>query len=121
MRYSGSDLSVLWLKNIKNLDSKNRLVHGEIYSKDGSILDFEIDGNSVKAKVEGAPGDIYDVEIAFKPISNSDREFITDYIFKNYFLFSELLNDNIPEELFDTKVKLLPDSLKDFKMSCSCN
>ena len=114
--YSGSDLSVLWLKNIKNLDSKNRLVHGEIYSKDGSILDFEIEGNSVKAKVEGAPGDIFDVEIAFRQISNSDREFITDYIFKNYFLFSELLNDNIPEELFDTKVKLLPDSLKDFKI-----
>ena len=113
-------ISQLWLKNIKKLDTKNKLRHGEIYAKDGSISDFSINNNIVKAKVMGAPGDVYDVEIEFEKFTKLNIEYLTLYISNNFNIFSKLLNHQIDEELLHTKVKILPSSLKDFKMSCSC-
>lgn len=109
-----------WLDNIKNLDNKNHLKHGEIYSKDGSVKDFNINDNIVTASVEGAPGDFYDVEIEFKSLSAGDKNSLNKLIMNNQTLQTRLLNDEIPEELFFNNVKIIPDSLKDFKMSCTC-
>lgn len=115
-----NEISNKWIKNIIKLDKKNRLAHGEIYSRDGSILEFNIDQNKVNAKVQGAPGDIYDVEITFQPFSDTHKQILIDYIKNNPLVYSKLLNNQIPEDLLYTKVKILPTSLKDFKMSCTC-
>ena len=111
----------VWINNIKKLDSKNHLKHGEFYARDGSVHDLVIDNNNVSAKVEGAPGDVYDVEINFKKMSEKDKKFLSDYIKTNPVIFSNLLNNKLSDELFKSRVKLFPDSLKDFKMSCTCN
>ena len=114
------DLVNLWLDNIKKLDNKNHLKHGKIYAKDGSVKEFQINRNIVTSKIEGAPGDFYDVEIEFKKLSKSDKDKLNRLIKKNSQLQVKILDDKIPEELFFDNVKIIPDSLKDFKMTCSC-
>ena len=115
-----NNLVNLWLKNIKTLDNKNHLKHGEIYARDGSVRNFEINDNTVSAKVEGAPGDFYNVEIEFKPLSLQDKEKLNKLIKNSQPLQTTILNGNIPEELFFNDVKIIPDSITDFKMSCDC-
>ena len=115
-----SDLANVWLENIKKLDNINHLKHGEIYAGDGSVQDFRINGNIVSCHVEGAPGDFFKVNIKFKKLSNQDKGKLNSIILENHHLQTKILNDGIPEELFDSNVKIIPDSLKDFKMSCNC-
>ena len=110
----------LWLDNIKKLDNKNHLKHGEIYARDGSVQDFEINDNTVTAKVEGAPGDFYKVKIEFKTLSSTDKEKLNRLIKNSQPLQTAILNGDIPEELFFNNVKVIPDSISDFKMSCEC-
>jgi len=114
------DLVNSWLKSIKNLDNKNHLKHGEIYARDGSVQDFEINDNVVTAKVEGAPGDFYNVKIEFKTLSSTDNEKLNRLIKNSPHLQTAILNENIPQELFFNDVKIIPDSIIDFKMSCDC-
>ena len=110
----------VWLQNIKKLDNINHLKHGEIYAGDGSVQDFQINDNVVGSRVEGAPGDFFKVNIKFNKLSNHDKGKLNKLIRENHHLQTKILNDEIPEELFDSNVKILPDSLKDFKMSCNC-
>ena len=115
-----NNLVKLWLENIKTLDNKSHLKHGEIYARDGSVRNFNVDGNTVSAKVEGAPGDFYNVKIEFKPLSLQDKEKLNGLIKNSQQLQTVILNGNIPEELFFNDVKIIPDSITDFKMSCDC-
>ena len=115
------DISNTWIKNIRNLDEKNKLKHGEIYAKDGSVRNFTITNNKVNAEVCGALDESYNVEIEFLKFSNQDIENLKKFILKNPILYSYLLNNEIPIKMFDINVKIFPDSLKDFKMDCSCD
>ena len=110
----------IWMDNLKKLDNKNHLKHGEIYAKDGSIKDFQINNNIVTASVEGAPGDFYKVKIEFKKLSPRDKGKLNKLIKNNKKLQSNILEDNLSIELFEN-VKFIPNSLNDFKMFCSCN
>lgn len=118
---SVKSLSKRWIESIKKLDNKNHLDHGEFYANDGSVYDLEIDGNIVTAKVRGAPGNISEVEIEFTKLAKSQKQKILDYILDDSIAYSKLLNNQIPDELFDMNIKIIPDSLKDFKMVCSCH
>ena len=116
-----SELADIWLDNIKKLDNKHHLKHGEIYAKDGSVKDFRIDDNVVEARVEGIPGDFFKVKIEFKKLSKRDKGRLNKLIRDNQRLQSIILNDGLPADLFLNDVKIIPDSLGDFKMSCDCN
>ena len=115
-----SHIADVWLENIKKLDNINHLKHGEIYARDGSVQDFQINDNVVEANVEGAPGDFFNVKIKFKKLSTRDKGKLNKLIKDNHHLQTNILNGGIPKELFTSNVKILPESLKDFKMSCNC-
>ncbi len=115
-----SHLADVWLENIKKLDDINHLKHGEIYAGDGSVQNFQINDNVVGSRVEGAPGDFFNVKIKFKKLSTRDKGKLNKLIRENHQLQNKILNDGVPRELFDSNVKIIPDSLKDFKMSCNC-
>ena len=115
-----SDLADVWLDNIKKLDNKNHLKHGEIYSRDGSVRNLQINDNIVKARVEGIPGDFFNVKIEFKRLSKRDKGKLNKLIRNNQSLQTTVLNGGVPRELFFAGVKIIPDSLGDFKMTCEC-
>lgn len=113
-------ISQKWINSIKKLDSKYELAHGAIYATDRSIQELTIDMNAVRAKVQGAPGNVYDVEIIFREFDDSDKESVLKLIKANPFIYSKLFNRQISEELIHSDINLFPDSLDDFEMSCTC-
>ena len=115
-----SHLADVWFENIKKLDDFNHLKHGEIYAGDGSVQNFQINDNVVAARVEGAPGDFFNVKIKFKRLSARDKGKLNKLIKDDPHLQSKILNNTIPRELFESNVKLIPDSLDDFKITCNC-
>lgn len=115
-----SHLADVWFENIKRLDDINHLKHDGIYAGDGSVQDFQINDNVVAARVEGAPGDFFNVKIKFKRLSTRDKGKLNKLIKDDFQLQSKILNNTIPRELFQSNVKLIPDSLDDFKITCNC-
>ena len=115
------DLSEIWINNIKRLDGKSKLKHGEFYARDGSVHDLEFDENKVKAKVDGAPGDVFDCEITFAPLSAMNKKTIMDCIFENPAVYSKITSNIVPDELFKLGVDLFPKTCDDFEMKCSCD
>lgn len=115
-----SELAYVWLDTIKSLDDVNHLKHGEIYAGDGSVRDFHIENNVVTARVEGAPGDFYNVKIKFKKLSTRDKGKLNKLISDSQQLQNKILNNALPRELLTGDVKILQESLEDFKMSCNC-
>lgn len=109
-----------WLGNLKKLDTKNHLIHGEIYASDGSVHDLEINSNHIKAKVDGIPGKQHDVEITFKSLDSVEIENLIEYIYDNSSIYFNLLNNRMPDELLEWQVNVFPKSLNDFEISCSC-
>ena len=117
---NSTTISNVWLNNIKKLDSKNNLRTGEVYAHDGSIEMLNIQSNKITAKVKGAPGDYFYVGINFKKLDKTQRKSLEDFIKSNPLTYSKILNNEIPFDELESKVKILPTSLKDFKMSCNC-
>ena len=115
-----SDLVNVWFENIERLDDINHLKHGEIYARDGSVQNFQINDNVVDCHVEGAPGDYFNVKIKFKKLSNHDKGKLNKLILENHQFQTKILNDVVPQELFDCNVNIFPKSLKDFSISCTC-
>ena len=113
-------ISQKWINNIKKLDSKYELSHGAIYATDRSIQELAIDRNEVRAKVQGVPGNVYDVEIKFREFDDRDKESVLKLIKANPFIYSKFFKRQISEELIHSDVNLFPDSLDDFEMSCTC-
>ena len=117
---SDNEIPKQWIRNIKKIDNKNHLAQGVIYSQDGSIKSLVVADNNVEAKVEGAPGDIYNVKMSFAEFTRDEKKILTEYIENNPLTFSKLLNNQIPVDLLNANVKILPSSLDDFEVSCDC-
>lgn len=114
------EISQKWIKNLRKLDGKYNLDHGEVYSYDGSVLQLEINRNIVKAKVQGIPGKFYDVEIKFNKFSENEIKLLKNLIKNNPLIYLKLLNNEIADELINDEIKIYPDSIDDFEISCSC-
>lgn len=117
---SGKHISKIWFDNIKKLDDINHLKHGEIYARDGSLFDLKINNSTVTAKVENTPGEIVHVKITFKEMTNNNKKYLKNYIMDNPFMISLIISNSCPKDLLDTKVRIFPKTLKDFKMECDC-
>jgi len=117
---SDNEMPKQWLRNIKKIDDKNHLAHGLIYAQDGSIRSFRVAENEVNAKVEGAPGDFYNVRIIFKEFTEDEKEYLVNYIKDNPIIYSRLLNNQIPMDFLNSEVKILPSTRDDFKATCDC-
>ena len=117
---SDNEISKQWIRNIKKIDNKNHLAQGLIYSNDGSIKSLIVADNNVEAKVEGAPGDLYNVKILFKELTEDEKKILKEYIENNPLTYSRLLNNQMPSDLLNAKVKILPSKLDDFEVSCDC-
>ena len=117
---SDNEMPKQWIRNIKKIDDKNHLAHGVIYAQDGSIRSFRVAENEVEARVEGAPGDFYNVRIQFKEFTEDEKGYLTDYIKGNPIIYSKLLNNQISLDFLNADVKILPSSTDDFELSCDC-
>jgi len=113
-----------WLNALTKIDYDNRLPRGRAYAGNGSVLETTINGNILKAKVEGSMPRPYNISITIPLFTQKQKEKLVDEIKKNPFVLSKLLNRELPQELnlmaLDQGIKLFPSSWKDFTMDCSC-
>lgn len=113
-----------WLNALANIDWENRLPRGRTYANRGAVSKIEIDRNKIYANVQGRKRSPYKVEVEVPVFKKKEKECLTEEIMKNNLILSQLLNRELPVELFDVaqanKIKIFPSSWSDLKMFCSC-
>ena len=109
-----------------------RLKRGRSYAGPNRLLEFDISGHTVKAKVRGNVNHYfgvyeeprYNVTVRLKPITAEEWERIADSISRNAAFLSQLLMDELPaniERVFTEHNRyLLPRTRTDLISKCSC-
>jgi uncharacterized Zn finger protein len=115
----------------KIMDS-GRLSRGRSYARNGKVLNFEIRGGLITAKVRGSVNPyfgvykepLYTTTIDFKSISAANWSAAIAYVASKASLISRLMLNEIPDNIDDAFAKLdlhlLPYRKDDFKTKCSC-
>ena len=113
-----------WLGALADIDFDNRLPRGRSYARNGSVLKVNINGNKIKAKVEGRWDPYYNISIVVPAFSRKEKKAIIKAVTENKFYLSKLLNRELPGELYgdlaSKGIKIFPSKWKDLKLDCSC-
>ncbi|MEN0006674.1 MAG: SWIM zinc finger family protein, partial [Bacteroidota bacterium] len=113
-----------WLNALNQIDYSNRLPRGRRYANNGSVLEVEIDGNQIRAAVQGSRPRPYSVDLTIPPFSASEKAKLLEIITSNPLFLSQLLNRELPEGLYGAALKqgihLFPRQWGDLSGGCSC-
>ena len=113
-----------WLDALTDIDHSNRLPRGKRYANNGSVKDILVNGNKIKAKVQGTEIKPYDVEVGVSDFTSNKKQILMNAVLDNPLILARLLNRELPEELHEIaeqkNISVFPKSWKDLKMYCSC-
>lgn len=88
-----------WRTVLENMGLKARLGRGRNYAMSGQVAEMQMEGNEVRAKVQGTRPDPYDVSISFRLPEDSARERIVAALKAEPMLIARLLADDLPTEI----------------------
>ena len=113
-----------WCDNIdRYADNYNRLDRGKSYVRSNCVVDLNIEGGLISAKVMGSRKTPYDVQVKIAPIEKEKYEQILSICEGKLESISALENGKFPEEykdLFTAKDKGLFPSIREIAFYCSC-
>ena len=113
-----------WLQALSHIDYANRIPRGARYARNGSVKSVVFEGNRIKAKVQGSRVKPYMVTIVINRFSDSEIERLMDGIMAKPAIVPQLLNMQLSPTVLDiakeAKMKVFPDSWRDFEMNCDC-
>jgi uncharacterized Zn finger protein len=121
-----------FIESLEKITDSGRLSRGRSYARGSKVKSFEIDGSSVFAEVRGSINPyfgvykepLYKTTIEFEPISKAKWAAAIALIASKASLISQLLLNEIPENIEDSfqtlGLRLLPHSKDDFHTHCSC-
>ncbi len=113
-----------WINALQRLMDAGRLSRGRSYARKGQVLEIDIKGGKVAARVQGSRPSPYKVSIELKPLSDSQWAKVLDALAEQAIFAAQLLNEEMPadiEQVFDkAKVPLFPQSRGDLSTYCSC-
>lgn len=113
-----------WLNSLERIDFSNRLPRGRTYANKGAVQSIVIDGNTVKARVQGSMRLPYKVEIVVPVFRNSQIRELMELIHTHPLVLAALLNKELNpglDQLAKEKgIEIFPRTWRDFQMSCSC-
>ena len=115
-----SKLSETWINNLKILDDENKLKHGQSLGNNQFVKEFKIKQNKINAKIEQTSRKYYKVRMEFKKLSPHDKGKLNRIIKDNPNLQNSIMMNIFPHELLESGIKIIPDSMDDFKISCNC-
>ena len=111
-----------WCENLETYsDYDNRLPRGRTYTRNGSVLDLQIEPGRVQAMVSGS--NVYQVEIGIKPLAKKRWDTIKKQCAGKIDSMVELLQGSISKgvmEIVTRHDKGLFPSPKEISLSCSC-
>ncbi len=113
-----------WCDNIdRYADAYNRLDRGKKYVRADAVIDLNINGGRVDAKVVGSRKTPYDVTVVIDPVNKSNYERIVSIAEGKLKSISDLERGEFPKEyrdLFTMKGEGLFPRLNEIHFSCSC-
>lgn len=114
----------LWLNSFIGIDYQNRIPRGRQYANPNRVPTLEIKGTKVTAPVQGRRPQPYRVKVALRPFSKAERTQILKAVSSNPFVLGELLNGQLPQEIYelanDRGIDLLPEDWNSLNGTCSC-
>ncbi|MEQ1744416.1 MAG: DEAD/DEAH box helicase [Saprospiraceae bacterium] len=113
-----------WLNAFNSISDENRLPRGRTYAGNGSVLELNILGNRINARVQGSRPAPYIIEIIIPTFSDDQQETVRNLVAENTDLLARLLNRELPPELenacADRGIRIFPARWNDLQASCSC-
>lgn len=114
----------LWLNSFIGIDFENRIPRGRQYANPSRVPSLEIKGTRVTAPVQGRRRHPYRVKVALPSFTKSERKRILRAVSSNPFVLGELLNGQLPQEIYKLAKKhdidLLPKDWNSLEGTCSC-
>ena len=106
-----------WVEILSEFEDDPRMSRGRAYARANRVKRFKLGKGKISATVHGSVGN-YKVEIEIKKYSDKDWRKITMAIKDTPLLLGKLLNQEMPEELYETTgFTFIPSS---FSSNCSC-
>ncbi|HEX7639226.1 MAG TPA: SNF2-related protein [Burkholderiaceae bacterium] len=122
--YGRSWWGAQWLQALARIDHENRLPRGRTYANRGAVLQLEIEGSRVRARVQGSRAQPYAVEIDVPTTPEADAARLAGRLAADAGLVGRLLNRELDpavlEEARKLKVAVFPTRWSDLRMQCSC-
>jgi uncharacterized Zn finger protein/superfamily II DNA or RNA helicase len=113
-----------WLQALTQIDHENRLPRGRSYANRGAVLDLQVQGGSVSARVEGSRPKPYDVTIAVPATPAADAARLVKRLAADAGLIGRLLNRELDPAVLHAaqqlKIAVFPARWSDLAMRCSC-
>lgn len=113
-----------WLNALKNIDFSNRLPRGRTYANKGAAKDIRIKGHLISALVQGSRRTPYKVDFEIPLFKTREKSTIVNVITSHPLYLSQLLNRQLPTELFQALktegIALFPESWANISGQCSC-
>ena len=114
----------LWLNSFIGIDYQNRIPRGRQYANPNRVPSLEIKGTKVTAPVKGRRPNPYRVKVALRPFTKTERNQILKAVNNNPFVLGELLNGQLPKEIYELAnergIDLLPEDWNSLNGTCSC-
>ena len=114
----------LWLNSFIGIDFENRIPRGRQYANPGRVPSLEIKSTIVSAPVQGRRRHPYRVKVALPPFTKVERNRILEAVSSNPFVLGELLNGQLPKQIYELanahEIELLPKDWNSLNGTCSC-
>ena len=112
-----------WCQNLERYaDWENRIARGKDYVKHNTLVDLQINGGKISAKVQGAAWSPYEINIMIDPISEKQCQEISKEAAGEIKDIESLIAGKFPKNLKDLFFKeegLFP-SPKEIHFNCTC-
>ena len=113
-----------WIETLESFNIGARLSRGRSYARKGQVAGLDISAGLVTAQVQGSRSSAYNVEIAFKVLTDKQWRTVVTRLVEEPIFAARLLGNEMPEDIetvFEkAKVNLFPKRRGDLETDCSC-
>jgi uncharacterized Zn finger protein len=115
-----------WIAALEGLVNPARLARGRTYARAGQVTSLEVDGDGVRATVQGSRPTPYAVSIQVTRLTDAEWDRVIDAMAAEALYAARLLSGEMPEEIeevfSDSAVgcSMFPTDEHDLHTSCSC-
>jgi uncharacterized Zn finger protein len=113
-----------WIEALKLLMDSGRLSRGRSYARRGQVMEIDVEGSHISARVQGSRRTPYRVSIELQPLSDNQWAKVFNTLAEQAIFAAQLLNGEMPAEIdqvfASAKVPLFPAIRGDLKTDCSC-
>ncbi|GMO49444.1 MAG: DEAD/DEAH box helicase [Termitinemataceae bacterium] len=124
VKYGQTPWGKWFIDTLESYDVGPRLGRGKTYANTGKVLQLDICGDTVCAKVKGSYNPFYKVQIEFPTLSKESQDAITKIIKDSPSILSSILQGDLPLdfllEMKKQKIDLIPNRWGQMRKKCSC-